>query len=242
MHKKSLLDNISIVLVDTKTPANIGAAARCMLNMGLSHLVLVNPPDDPAGEALKLAAGADGVLDQARCAATLAEAVKDHELVLGTSRHTGRLRKNVLTPHDAVKAAVPLLSCNKVAIVFGNEVNGLTREDLSFCHELISIPSSDAFPSLNLSHAVMIVAYELFLASGNAPVLVDRDLAPSEAVEEFHRHLQNTLLNTGFLDRNKPARMMSVLRQIFGRARLSQKDVAVLRGILTSVERAAGFK
>jgi TrmH family RNA methyltransferase len=123
--------------------------------------------------------------------------------------------------------------------VFGNEVNGLEREDLALCHEFISIPSSDAFPSLNISHAVMIVAYELFLASIGPPPQVDQELARSEEIEDFYRHLQKTLLAIEFLDRNEPERMMFTLRQLFGRSRLNQRDVAVLRGILSAVERAA---
>ena len=95
MRKTTLLQNISIVLVDTKTPANIGAVARCMMNAGLSRLVLVNPPQDRSNDAIRLAAGADAVLDNAETFSSLGEAVHGHGLVVGTSRHSGRLRKNV---------------------------------------------------------------------------------------------------------------------------------------------------
>lgn len=240
MNKASLLDNVSIVLVDTKTPANIGATARCMMNMGLSHLVLVRPPKDPSHEAVKLAAGADIILERKQIFPTLREAAAGHGLVLGTSRQKGRLRKNISAPHDSARAIIPLLPQNRVAIVFGNEVNGLEREDLALCHEFISIPSSDAFPSLNISHAVMIVAYELFLASNGPFAAVDHELARSEALEAFYRHLQKVLEQIDFLDHSQSDRMMFTLRQMFGRSRLSQRDAAVLRGILTAVERVAG--
>jgi tRNA/rRNA methyltransferase len=239
MNKASLLDNVSFVLVDTKTPANIGATARSMMNMGFSHLILVRPPKDPSREAVKLAAGTDIILDRMQTFSTLSEAVADHGLVLGTSRQKGRLRKNISSPHEAAHMIIPLLPQNRVAIVFGNEVNGLEREDLALCHEFISIPTSDAFPSLNLSHAVMVVAYELFFASVGPPLLVDQELARSEEIEDFYRHLKKTLLAVEFLDQKEPERMMFTLRQIFGRSRLNQRDVAVLRGILSAVERAA---
>jgi TrmH family RNA methyltransferase len=231
------LHNISIILVDTKTPANIGSTARCMMNMGLGRLILVKPPKDETNEAVRLAAGAEDILKQARVAATLAEAIAGHNLVLGTSRHPGRLRKNIHTPREMAAQAVPLLAGNKVAIVFGNEVNGLDNRDLALCSEIIAIPSSEAFPSLNLSHAVMIVAYEFFIASHDAGPWTARELAPVEDLESFYHHLEATFQEIGFLDRDHPERMMATLRQLFGRARLESREISILRGVLTAVDR-----
>ncbi len=231
------LDSISIVLVDTKTSDNIGAAARCMMNMGLVRLALVRPPADFLQKASKLAAGSDTILEQAKIFSSLKDAVADCGLVLGTSRHKGRLRKNILAPQDAAREVISILSPNRAAVVFGNEVNGLTREDIACCHELISIPSTDRFPSLNLSHAVMIIAYELFRAAQELHPLSTPELATSEATDAFYLQLQKTLLDVGFLERDHPERMMLTIRQIFGRARLSKRDVSVLRGILTAVDR-----
>jgi tRNA (cytidine32/uridine32-2'-O)-methyltransferase len=237
MQNQQPLDNITIVLVDTKSPANIGAAARCMMNMGLSRLVLVNPRKDRDEEAFRLAAGADRIVAEATVAETLGQAIAGHNLVIGTSRHPGRLRQNIGSPRETAARLVPLLSRNKVAVVFGSEVNGLDNRDLALCHEIIAIPSSEAFPSLNLSHAVMIVAYELFLAARTGVPSGDRELAPAEDLEQFHLHLQETLIKVGFLERDRPERMMATLRQIFGRARLDERDVSILRGILSAVER-----
>ncbi len=236
MQNQSALDSITIVLVDTKTPANIGAAARCMMNMGLSRLVLVDPPKDEHHEMRKLAAGAEGIIRQASVVTGLAEAIIGHNLVIGTSRHPGRLRKNIRTPREMAEQVVPLLSRNKVAVVFGNEVNGLDNRDLALCQEIVAIPASEAFPSLNLSHAVMVIAYELFVTSRMSVSSSDRELAPVEDLERFYLHLQETLTTIGFLDRDQPERMMATLRQIFGRARLESRDVAILRGILSAVD------
>ncbi len=238
MRKQSLLDNISIILVGTKTPANIGAVARCMMNMGLSRLILVDPPIDRNHEALKLAAGADAVLAAARTCDTLAAAVADHHLVLGTTRHKGKQRKSLRSPRVQAEQVVPLLAHNRAAIVFGNEVNGLTNQELALCHELIAIPSAEAFPSLNLSHAVMIVAYELFLAAGAAPSVSRTALAAGADAEQFYRHLQRTLQDVEFIDPSKPERMMLSLRQLFGKARLGERDIKILQGILSAVDRA----
>ncbi len=229
------LDNISIVLVNTKAPANIGSVARCMMNAGLSRLILVRPPGDMHDEAMKLAAGAGKVLLEAKQFKTLREAVADHQLVIGTSRHLTRHRRNIHSPRDAAEWIIPLLGRNRIALVFGREVNGLEKEDLSLCHELIAIPSSEAFPSLNLSHAVMVIAYELFLLARDGLPRDGRTLASAEEVERFFGHLQTALRYIRFLDDANAEHMMFSLRQLFGRARLEPRDVKILRGILSAV-------
>jgi len=238
MQKQSLLDNISIVLVETKTPANIGAVARCMMNTGLSRLILVDPPADRNHEARRLAAGAYALLDAAEIYDSLDKAIADHHLVIGTTRHKGKLRKNMRSPRVQAEHVVPLLAHNKAAVLFGNEVNGLTNQDLARCHELIAIPAADTFPSLNLSHAVMIVAYELFLAAGAAPSLSPAVLAAGADAEQFFSHLRQTLQDIQFIDPSHPERMMLALRQLFGKARLSERDIKILQGILSAVDRA----
>jgi tRNA/rRNA methyltransferase len=240
MPSPSPLDNLSIILVHTKTPGNIGAVCRSMMNMGLSRLMLVRPPDDLSGEAMKFAAGAEEILKSAKIFPTLEEAVADHHLVIGTSRHLGRRRKNVTSPRRMAEEVLPLLANNKVAVVFGREVNGLDKDDLALCHELIAIPSSDAFPSLNLSHAVIVIAYELFLASLEAaPDFGQRELAPDRDIEAFYRQLQDTLEDAGFLNAKNADHMMFSLRQLFGRARLDTREVNILRGILTEKTKVA---
>jgi tRNA (cytidine32/uridine32-2'-O)-methyltransferase len=229
------LKNISIILVDTRTPANIGSTARCMMNMGMNRLVLVNPPQDKNDEASKLAAGADKILKNAVVTASLIDAVAGQHLVIGTSRHPGRLRKNIRTPREAAEAIAPLLEKNSVSVVFGNEVNGLDMRNLSLCHEIIAIPSSPSFPSLNLSHAVMVVAYEFFCASTAGIRPSTAELASAKELEDFYHHLQETLLAIGFLEQDHPERMMFSLRQMFGRSRLEGRDVKILRGILSSI-------
>ena len=236
MPHRSLLDNVTIVLTEPRTPANVGAIARCMMNMGLTRLMLVDPLKHLDEEAFKLAAGAGDILRQAVVVKTLAEAVKNDTIVIGTSRHPGKKRKNAKTPHAMAQEIVPMLAGNRVAVVFGNEVNGLDTSALALCTEIVSIPSSNAFPSLNLSHAVMVIAYELFAATLESVPAKDREIAPSEELEHFYSHLQQTLEAIGFLDREHPERIMLTLRQLFARSRPDERDVRILRGILTSIQ------
>jgi TrmH family RNA methyltransferase len=236
MQNQSPLDNISIVLVETRTPANIGSIARCMMNMGLNRLVLVNPLKPPDENTFRLAAGADEIINRAVVATSLSEAVADRNLVIGASRHTGKRRTNIRNPREMAGDIVSLLFQNRAAIVFGNEVNGLDNEALALCHELVAIPSSGAFPSLNLAHAVMIIAYELFSASLEKHSSSTRELARSEELENYYHHLQETLKTIEFLDRDHPERIMISLRQLFSRARLDSREIRILRGALTAIK------
>lgn len=241
MTGSTLLDNISIVLVDTRTPANIGATARCMMNTGLSRLVLVHPLRGIDNESRRLAAGADCILDSAEVHARLGDAIAGHGLVVGVSRHKGRRRKNILSPRLMTERVLPVLSQNRTAIVFGNEVNGLDNDALSLCHELVAIPLAEAFPSLNLSHAVMVIAYELYSActeAGTPPS--STELAHTEDLEFFYAHLEETLRAIEFVDQQQTGRMMFSLRQIFNRSRLDHRDVSIFRGILTAIDRVRG--
>jgi tRNA/rRNA methyltransferase len=121
-------------------------------------------------------------------------------------------------------------------------VNGLENSDLSLCHEIVAIPSSDIFPSLNLSHAVMIIAYELYVASGAHAGQATGQLAPLDETEGFFLQLQETLQTIGFLERDNPERMMFSLRQLFGRSRMNSRDVSILRGVLSAVDRYSRAK
>jgi TrmH family RNA methyltransferase len=236
------LQNVSIVLVHTKYPGNIGAVARCMMNTGLSDLVLVRPPRDASNEAGKLAAGAEKIVERASRFQSLKEAVAGHNLVIGASRHRSRRRKNVRTPREMAERIAPLLGTNRVAVVFGREVNGLDNDDIALCHELVAIPASDDFPSLNLSHAVMVIAYEIFVAVRPAGIAPPRAIAAAGELERLYEHLNDTLRAIGFLNRENAEHMMFSLRQLFGRAQMDPREVNILRGILTQIGRAATGK
>ncbi|MGI0487851.1 TrmJ/YjtD family RNA methyltransferase [Pantanalinema rosaneae CENA516] len=159
------LANIRIVLVEPAGALNVGSIARIMKNMGLNHLVLVNPQCDPVGaEARQMAVHAPEILETALIVATLPEALKGCQRAIAT---TGLLRP-LATPLEAPRTALPWLLSDEIqsdsaALIFGREDRGLTNEELNYAHRLIYIPSSPVYPSLNLAQAVAICCYELFL-------------------------------------------------------------------------------
>ena len=129
-----MLENIRIVLVNTSHTGNIGSAARAMKTMGLSQLILVDPVSAPDGKSSALAAGAGDVLANAKTVSTLAEAVTDCGLVIGTSARSRTLSWPMLEPRECGEKLINEVAKYPVALVFGRENNGLSNEELQQCH------------------------------------------------------------------------------------------------------------
>lgn len=235
MTEKINLDSIHIILVRPKFPENIGSVARAMKNMGLSRLIIVNGCSPLHIDAYKLASGAYEILERAEEFLTLKEAISDMGLVVGTTAREGKERYPLITPDDLVKRLIPISKNNLVGLVFGSEREGLTNKELSLCHLYSKIPTSEAFPSINLSQAVMIFCYELFKSKSNI-TKKPKKLALSEQLEGMFEHMERTLLNIGFLEPKNPKRMMRVLRRIFGRSVMDEREIRIIHGIWSKVD------
>jgi tRNA/rRNA methyltransferase len=223
-------DSISVILVRPRYHENVGAVARAMKNMGLNRLILVDGCSPLHMNAYKLASGAEDILERAEEFPTLREAIAEMECVVGMTSRNGKERKPLLTPKAMVKQLIPLSTNNAIGLVFGSEREGLTNEELSLCHLHVGIPSSPSFPSLNLSQAVMVICYELFQSS----VTVSQppsQLAEADQLERMFEHMRETLIKIGFLDPLHPQKMMSVLKKLFGRSQLDEREVRILQGI-----------
>ena len=231
---------IRIVLVEPSHPGNIGAVARAMKNMGLAHLVLVSPRQFPDPEASARASGADDVLERARVVTTLAEALEGCGFVAAT---TSRERDQHFRIADVRDAAVRLAlesARGPVAVLFGSERAGLTNEQLEAAHLLVSIPASQAYPSLNLAMAVQIVVYELFRTRGVTidPAPAAGPLAEPADLERLYTHFAEVLEEVDFRDRTQSGtHLMARIRRFLQRAELDRNEVNILRGFLTAVQR-----
>ncbi len=244
-----VLENIRVVLVGTSHPGNIGGAARAMKNMGLSRLVLVDPQDFPSDEAVARASGASDILESAQVVATLEEALVGCRLVMGTSARNRHIPWPMLEPRECGVAACEQAGQGaQVALVFGREYAGLTNEELQRCHFHVHIPSDPAFSSLNLAAAVQVLAYEVrlgWLAAQGLPLkfeaVVEAGDEPvtADELESYFVHLEQALVQIGFLDPLKPRHLMSRLRRLYGRSAVTKLEVNILRGILTETIKAA---
>lgn len=248
----TVLGNIRVVLVNTSHPGNIGGAARAMKNMGLSKLVLVQPEDFPSGEARARASGADDILEAAQVVDTLEEALAGCSLVIGTSARDRRIPWPLLDPRECGQTSIERAATGEeVALVFGREYAGLTNEELQRCQFHVHIPSDPAFSSLNLAAAVQVLVYEVrmaFLAAQDLPTkqeklettaMLDAVPATADELERYYAHLEQTLVDIGFLDPEKPRHLMARLRRLYGRSGVSKLEMNILRGILTETQKAA---
>jgi TrmH family RNA methyltransferase len=225
---------VEIVLVRPSRPANVAAACRAMKNMGLRTLWLVGPTpglEEPAHRAL--AYGAWDVLDGARRALSLLEAVGTSEAVVGT---TALELPGAWSPRRLAEEAPALAGARPLSLVFGPEATGLTGAERELCHRLVRIPSDPAQPSLNLAQAVLLVAYELRLGflSSQPRAAADADDEPranAGDVEQAVGELREALVAIGYLDPQNPDHILAELRGLVTRARPTPREVLLLRGL-----------
>lgn len=238
-----MLENIRIILVNTSHPGNIGSAARAMKTMGLKELYLVDPLLFPNQKATALASQAVDVLEQAVVKPDLASAVADCTLVVGTSTRNRTIPWPMLTPREFATLASSETQHARIAVVFGREQSGLTNEELHSCHYHIQIPSNPEYSSLNLAQAVQVIAYELRLASLTPQETVaptwDYAWANTAELDGFYGHLEQTLMDIGFLDPAVPRQLMPRLRRLFNRTRMDVMEVNIMRGIFGAMTKAA---
>ena len=237
MTSKVALENVAIVLVQPQIPENIGAVARAMNNMGLDRLVVVDPKNlDPdrmnktaTGSSTKVLTGMDIYKD-------LRESLAPFQYLIGTTARIGASRPALASPRSLARKLIPISRDNLVAILFGPEDRGLSNDQLRFCHTIATVPTA-SFSSLNLAQAVMIVCYELFLATEKtdkgAPI---PRLANSFELEGMYDHLRAMLSKIGFLDPQNPEHWLLNIRRFLARVPLRAREVRIIRGICRQMD------
>jgi tRNA/rRNA methyltransferase len=247
MNSPALLDNLRVVLVATRNPLNIGAAARAMSNFGCTHLRLVNPYD-PAYREARSAVGAAPVLASAEQFSTVAEAVADCSLVVGTTAAGRReLHHQLCTLEAAARIILQRLTRKRtgrekkarVALLFGSEKTGLSNEDLSHCHWLLRIPTRAEHRSMNLGQAVAVCLYEL-VRDAKATTKFRRALekdppATAAELERFTAILTEALSSSGFLDRRTVADADDRIRRLVRRLNLPTRDATMWTAIMRQI-------
>lgn len=226
------LGRIAVVLVEPREPGNVGATARALANMGLGRLVLVRPAPFLVPEAFRMALAARPILERAEVHDDLGKALAAYGFVAGTTRRGGADRRGAIGPRELAAEAVRAAAAADVAVLFGREESGLTNDELKYCQRLVTIPSDGGFASLNLAQAVLVVAYELFrAAAGTPPASAPAGRAATRSLEGLFAHMEEVLLQIGYLPAGNPGRMMRVMRRIIGRAACDEREIRALRGI-----------
>jgi TrmH family RNA methyltransferase len=233
-------ERLCVVLVNTRNPLNLGAAARAMSNFGFSDLRVVNPYEASFREA-RSAVGASEVLSEAREYESVAGAVADCALVVGT---TSAARREIQHPLHRLDRGGKLirkqLGTARVALLFGSEKRGLSNEDLSHCHWLLRIPTREEHGSMNLGQAVAVCLYELARESETASTAKrggksEREAgvpATSAALERITATLLEALRASGYLNSKPSAAADEKIRRMVRRLKLSAEDSELLLGML----------
>jgi tRNA/rRNA methyltransferase len=231
--------NISIILVEPQGPINVGSVCRGMMNFGLSDLRLVNPCDDYRSLASRrMALKAGTILNQAPVFPRLEAALADCHLAFGTTRRFGKYRDGFLTPEQSAAQALSQPLGSNVAFVFGREDRGLHTSELDLCHFFVTIPTDNDYPSMNLSHAVTLLLYELRKGALAAETITHENRVPAQArdVENMFQHMRRSLLAAEYLDPQNPDHILRAFRRLFGRSGLDDREVRILQGLWSRID------
>jgi len=229
------LDRLRVVLVTPHNPLNLGAAARAMSNFGFSHLRVVNPYD-VAFRTARSAVGAAKVLTEAQEFHSVADAVADCTLVVGTTavRHR-ELHHPLQRLEYGARQIRKQLASSPVALLFGSEKVGLSNEDLSHCHWLMRVPAYGDQISMNLGQAVAVCLYEL-IRNGRTPSSGGKEkFAASAKIELVTKNLMEALQASGYVKPGASAAAQEKLRRLILRQNMSSTDAELWLGMLRQI-------
>jgi tRNA/rRNA methyltransferase len=233
-----LINQVKIILVEPAGERNIGSIARVMRNMGLYHLVIVNPRCDYLSEdAQVMAVHGIEVLKKAVVVDSLPMALQGCQRAIAT---TARVR-GIPTVLETPRQALPWLMVENVtsALIFGPEDRGLSNQELSYAQRFVCIPANPEYPSLNLAQAVGVCAYELYQGLSDVKIPENSDnemMANIEELEGYYQHLESVLLDVNYLYPHTAAVKMEKLRRIVNRNNLKSHELTMIRGILRQIQ------
>ena len=235
-----MFDNINIVLVNTSHPGNIGSSARAMGVMGFNKLSLVQPKEFPSEIATAMAVGCDEILKNAIVYQDLSGALSESAFNIGFSARPRKESIPTLSVDECIKK-VSTDSAVTFNIIFGNEKNGLSNEELLMCDYIVTLPTASFYSSLNLSAAVQIFTYELLKKSLDNSIsnsISQTNISPAKTKdkEAFYKKLIALLVNTEFITEKNSKSLTKKIHIMFNKAMLEEHEISILRGILSSIE------
>lgn len=240
MGSRQVLDRVIVVLNEPQDPVNIGAVVRAMKNMGLNRLHLVRPGGFDPYRVQGVAHTGIDVIQSAGCFERLEDALAGVGLVIGTTARGRRVRRNYLRPRDAGPEILEVAhSGADVALLFGREDRGLSNDDLDLCGRIVVIPTDPDHSSLNLAQAVLVVAYEIFLAAESAPPFKQprRSAARAgrEEMERLFTEVESSLHAIDFFKAHKVTPIMRTVREVVARANLDERETALFKAMAYEV-------
>ncbi len=226
---------ITIILIEPENSGNIGAIARSMANFGLSDLLLINPKCDfLSGEAIARSKHGLKVLKSAKTGDL--RLLKKYGLLVGTTAKLGNdynIPRSALTPKQLSETIRGKKT--KIGIMFGREGNGLSNEELRMCDFIVSVPTSEKYPTLNISHAATIIFYEIFCSSDNKKNTDVTIPASAKEKEVMLKKIADLLDDLEFDTDDKKETQMVVWKRIAGKSMLTKREVYAVLGFVKKV-------
>ncbi len=245
-----MLSRVRVILVRPQVSGNVGSIARVMENFAVGPLVLVAPEANHLSrESLARSTHGEARLHGARIVSTLNEGLEGVVWAVAASRRPGPVHQKAdLLPDAMAQTAITRLQADPgdVALVFGQEDNGLSREDLLACDAVVQIPGQPAYPTFNLAHAAVICLYEVFLAVAGSGHVIPKETVRHEAadaalVNRLIDKMQHALLTIGYLNPQKPDHLMFPIRNILSRSKLTRGEAQILIGLAQQIQEFAQY-
>ena len=238
MNKKNNID-IEFILVEPSHSGNIGACARAIKNMGFEKLAIVKPRKTITEEAFHRAKSAKDILENAVIYDSFDQAIEEKNLILATSARERTIPWPTFYIDEISEEIKGELKSEKTksAIIFGREDNGLSNEELQKCHIHLVIPTSDEYSSLNLSHALQLVAFEIrkIFLDNNVSISEEKDLVSNSENEKLLEHLMEVLKKIDFYDPKSSKQVKTRIERLIKKIRLDKMEMGILRGFLSKI-------
>jgi tRNA/rRNA methyltransferase len=236
-----MLNKFGFILVNPQLGENIGSCARALKNFGFSNLNIISPRDGwPNTKARMTSVGAFNIIKSAKIYNNVEDAIKKFDLIFATSARSRDINKK----HISIVSFIKTLAKNKnsnIGIMFGPEASGLSNHDLSLSNFIIQIPTSSKLTSLNLSHAVIIISYEIYRSLNISKFKKDKilsKLASKSSIKNLIKFLEKMLDHKKFFKPpEKKKSMILNINNIFGRLELSDKEIRILFSIFSSLNK-----
>ena len=234
-----MISRVGFLLVKPQLPENIGFCARGLKNFGFKNLDLVNPKESwPNKKAIATSVGAKDILKNTKVYTNIKEAINKYDIVYASSARRRDINKKHLSFNQFIKS-LKKNKKKKIGIIFGPEASGLSNEDIAYSNYIFKIPVNKKFESINLSHSVILICYEIFKIVKVSYFKKDKkleDIVSKEKLNVFTDFVENRLEKKGFFSPNEKRKTMLInLRNIFGRIQLSNKELRILSSIFSRI-------
>tara|TARA_Y100001970_G_C14131869_1_gene802133 strand:+ start:448 stop:1152 length:705 start_codon:yes stop_codon:yes gene_type:complete len=234
-----MTNKVGFLLVKPQLPENIGFCARGLKNFGFKNLDLVNPKESwPNKKAIATSVGAKDILSKTKVYSNVKDAINKYDIVYASSARRRDINKRHLSFNQLIKS-IQKNKKKKIGIIFGPEASGLSNEDIVYSNYIFKIPANKQFNSINLSHSVILICYEIFRNIRTSYFKKEKklnDIISKKKLNTFVDFVEGRLEKKGFFSPNEKKKMMLMnLRNIFGRSQLSHKELRILSSVFSKL-------